>query len=326
MSKYNVKRYSGDLKPLWNLFIASAKNATFLFDRDFMEYHADRFEDHSVMVFKADKLVAVLPANRVGETLLSHQGLTYGGLVLSAKAKLKEVLEIFSEILVFLDENQIKSLSIKILPSFYTKLPAQELEYLLFLADAKTDQVQTNSVLDYRNRLPIQKNRLEGLKKAARHELKIIETTYFSQFWNAILIPNLALKHQAKPVHSVEEITQLARRFPKQIRQFNVIDQNSKIVGGATIFETDQVAHVQYISGNEDKQQLGSLDFLFHHLINNIFAHKKYFDFGTSTVNQGKNLNAGLHYWKESFGARSLVQRSFRVETANHTLLKNVLL
>ena len=44
-----------------------------------MDYHKDRFEDYSLMVFKDEKLVAVLPANRVEDKLFSHQGLTYGG-------------------------------------------------------------------------------------------------------------------------------------------------------------------------------------------------------------------------------------------------------
>ncbi len=181
-------------------------------------------------------------------------------------------------------------------------------------------------MIDYGNRLPIQKNRLEGLKKAEKNQLKIIETDDFSDFWNEILIPNLSLKHDASPVHSLEEIEHLARLFPKNIRQFNVIDSEAKTVAGATLFESENVAHVQYISGNAAKQQLGSLDFLFHHLIEQVFAGKKYFDFGTSNENQGKNLNSGLNYWKESFGARTLVYKMYSVKTENHHMLDNVLL
>ena len=42
--------------------------------------------------------------------------------------------------------------------------------------------------------------------------------------------------------------------------------------------------------------------------------------------NQGKNINEGLLYWKESFGARAISQDFYEVEIKNHTLLDNVLL
>ena len=82
MKNYTVRRYSSEYFELWNAFISIAKNATFLFHRDFMEYHSDRFQDFSLLVFEGEKLMSVLPANRVGDTVFSHQGLTYGGLVL----------------------------------------------------------------------------------------------------------------------------------------------------------------------------------------------------------------------------------------------------
>ncbi len=121
---YNVIKYETSRKAEWNAFVdypldhrGGAKNATFLFNRDFMEYHADRFEDYSLMVFEGEKLVALLAANKVDETLFSHQGLTYGGLVLSAKAKMKEILPIFKKIMAFLAENKVKNLIIKPIPS-----------------------------------------------------------------------------------------------------------------------------------------------------------------------------------------------------------------
>ena len=115
------------------------------------------------------------------------------------------------------------------------------------------------------------------------------------------------------------------QQFPKQIRQFNVY-YNDTIVAGTTIFETKKVAHAQYISATENKQELGSLDFLFHHLIHTVFNHKHYFDFGISNENQGQNINEGLLYWKESFGARTITQDFYSFNTANHNLLDAVLL
>ncbi|MAB56740.1 MAG: GNAT family N-acetyltransferase [Aequorivita sp.] len=301
----------------------TSKNATFLFQRDFMEYHADRFTDHSLLALKKGKPVALLPANIADNTLYSHQGLTYGGLILHKKVKLKEVAAIFSSVLQFLNEKGIETLQIKMLPKIYNRLPADELDYLLFIASAERVRADVLSVIDNKNPLRIATNRLEGVKKAQKQGLRIVEENDFKGFWEKILTPNLALRHQALPVHSLGEITDLASKFPINIVQFNVYKDN-EIVGGATIFETEAVAHVQYISANEDKQQLGTLDFLFEYLITERFRNKRYFDFGTSNENHGKNINEGLLYWKECFGARSIVQSFYEVKTANYKKLATV--
>ena len=288
-----------------------------------MEYHADRFTDHSLLVLKKGKPVALLPANIADNTLYSHQGLTYGGLILHKKVKLKEVAAIFSSVLQFLNEKGIETLQIKMLPKIYNRLPADELDYLLFIASAERVRADVLSVIDNKNPLRIATNRLEGVKKAQKQGLRIVEENDFKGFWEKILPPNLALRHQALPVHSLGEITDLASKFPINIVQFNVYKDN-EIVGGATIFETEAVAHVQYISANADKQQLGTLDFLFEYLITERFRNKRYFDFGTSNENLGKNINEGLLYWKECFGARSIVQSFYEVKTANYKKLATV--
>jgi hypothetical protein len=161
------------------------------------------------------------------------------------------------------------------------------------------------------------------VKKGEKKGLTVEEGTNFTPFWSEILIPNLEERHGASPVHSLDEIEKLATLFPKNIIQYNVYD-DGKIVAGATIFETPEVAHVQYISANAQKQQLGSLDFLFSHLITSRYKHKRYFDFGTSNTHQGKRVNEGLLYWKECFGARSVVHQFYEVKTANYIKLENV--
>ena len=69
----------------WNQFVRASKNGTFLFDRRFMDYHSDRFSDHSLMCYREGRLYALLPANEKGDTLVSHGGLTYDGLVTDSR-------------------------------------------------------------------------------------------------------------------------------------------------------------------------------------------------------------------------------------------------
>lgn len=294
--------------------------------RDFMDYHKTRFEDHSLLIFKNTILVGLLPANRIDAVLYSHQGLTYGGLILQEDVCFKDVAEIFKTLLEFLKSNGIGHLELKLLPSIYTKIPSEEIDYLLFKCKASLIRADILSVIRTSNKLPIHaSNRKRGLKKALKQQLSVKEVDDFSEFWNTVLIPNLEKQHGVKPVHSLEEITLLKSNFPKTIRQFNVY-KDTEVVAGVTIFETPQVAHVQYISANAHKQQLGSLDLLFHELIENVYADIPFFDFGISNEHQGQHVNSGLLNWKESFGGRAIVQRFYRLDVTNALYLKDMMI
>lgn len=311
---------------IWNRFIDGSKNATFLFKRDFLEYHKDRFQDHSLLFFKDELLVGLLPANRVGDEIYSHQGLSYGGVLLSSKTKFDDIFYIYYSLLKYLEQHNIYKLHLKLLPEIYTKLPSDEISYLLFKTEASLVRKDISSVIEYSHQLQIDSsNRKRGIKKGIKNNLTIKEETDLSAFWNEILIPNLKESHNVLPVHTVSEISKLRNKFPNHIKQYSVFHEN-KIVAGATIFETDTVAHVQYISANKDRQQQGGLDVLFNYLINEKYKHKKYFDFGISTENQGRHVNQGLLSWKESFGARSIVHEFYEISTKNHVLLNDLFL
>lgn len=302
MKNYTIKRYSVSDFEIWNAFIDQAKNATFLFDRRFMDYHANRFDDFSILVFEDKKLVAIVPANVVANDFFSHQGLTYGGFVWHKTIKLNNALSIFDQVIQFLAAQNITKIHLKMTPAFYHNCHSQAIEYGLFLKKAILKRRDTLAVIDMSKKITFSKLRNRGIKKGYNHQIVVKEEIDFSPFWNDILIPNLKTKYNTKPVHSLSEIQQLKLHFPKNIRQFNVYFEG-KIVAGTTVFETTTTAHAQYIAGNEQKDELGSLDFLFAHLIQNVFQNKRYFDFGISNENNGTLLNEGLSYWKESFGA-----------------------
>jgi len=287
-----------------------------------MEYHNNRFEDFSLLIFKNDLLIALLPANKVDNIVYSHQGLSYGGLILSESIIFEDVFNAFKTVLKYFNENAIETIFLKSIPKIYCTQPSDEIDYLLFKVNAKLYRRDVSIVIDNCNILNIKSsNRIRGLKKAVKQNLKVLEVDKFDDFWDEILIPNLQERHNTKPVHSLQEITQLKNNFPNDIRQFNAYKDN-KIVAGVTIFETNKVAHAQYISANEAKQELGSLDIIFNTLINEVFKDKSYFDFGISNHNQGQNINKGLMSWKESFGGRSIVHDFYTIETKNHKLLE----
>jgi hypothetical protein len=325
MENYKIVKYSSLNYVEWNEFVSKAKNATFLFHRDFMDYHKDRFEDFSVLLYYRQELVAILPANLVNNRIVSHQGLTYGGLVLKKDIKFQTVIEIFQALLKFFKLNNCNNLEIKLLPAIYSQFPNDEINYILFLLKATLIKRETLSVVNQNRKLKFSNNRIEGYKRGLKNKLVVVEENSLDTFWNKILIPNLKLKHKVNPVHNLEEITLLKSLFPNNIRQFNVYFENN-IVAGVTIFETEEVAHCQYISGNEEKNTLGSLDLLHYYLINEVFSNKKYFDFGTSNEHNGTQINKGLQFWKEGFGARTVVQDLYKVKIDNYKLLDGVLI
>lgn len=320
---YKIIRYQPEYKQQWDDFVRTAKNATFLFYRDFMEYHSDRFEDYSLMVFKDDKLVSILPANRKGNAIYSHQGLTYGGVIIRSQLKLSNYIELFQHVLQFLEKNQISHFEIKLLPSFFASLASEEINYVLFCLNASCFRCDTFAVIDLQKPFHFSKDRKEGIKRGIKNNLEVREETDLFPFWENLLIPVLEEKHDALPVHSAAEIQLLKEKFPAQIRQFNVY-KNDNLVTGTTIFETSQVAHSQYIAANSDKNNNGSLDFLHNHLIKNVFQKKAFFDFGTFNLDAGTKINTGLGYSKQSFGAQIYAQNFYRIETKNHHKLNDV--
>ena len=101
--------------------------------------------------------------------------------------------------------------------------------------------------------------------------------------------------------------------FPNDIRLF-VAKADDRIVAGTLVYETSQVAHAQYIAASKEGRAVGALDGLFCYLINEVFAEKKYFDFGISTEQGGRYLNEGLAFQKEGFGARAVVYDTYLIK------------
>lgn len=287
-----------------------------------MEYHGERFEDHSLLIFDRDVLISIFPANESHRMIYSHQGLTYGGLLTDSGIRMKHYLHVYEEVLKYYHELGIEWVQLKTIPRIYSFEITQEVDYLIFKTQAQLTRTDVLAVVKPKNRI-YSTDRKAGIKRGLKNKLKVVEMDDFTEFWNEILIPNLKNKYDVAPVHSLEEIKELKEKFPINIRQFNVYHEND-IVAGTTIFESKRVAHSQYISSNSDKNNLGSLDYLHDYLLKNIFINKKYFDFGSSNENIGQQINEGLLYWKEGFGARVVPHHFYSIPTEAYKKLKSV--
>lgn len=300
-----IRRYRREDKELWNSFVSKARNATFLFDRNYMDYHDDRFDDNSFMFYHKGKLKAVLPANVAGDTLYSHQGLTYGGLLLDKKATVEDVLECFDSLNSWLRENGISKVVYKALPWIYQQYPSEEDLYALTWkckAQLISRNIASTIVID--NKLKFAESRKSGIRKALSLNIEVGESNDVDDFWH-VLEDNLGNRYNAKPVHTSSEMKLLMSRFPNNIRLY-VAKMNGEIVGGTLIYVTPQVVHTQYISASVEGKKHGALDLLFDYIINKVYANCRYFDFGKSTEQGGAYLNEPLIFQKEGFGGRGV--------------------
>lgn len=303
---FEIRRYTPDRKDEWNQFVAGSKNATFLFDRNYMDYHSDRFQDSSLMVYYKSSLFSLLPANLKGDTLYSHQGLTYGGLLMTETCKAAMVRDLFKAINDYLSQQGIKRVVYKHIPWIYASLPSEEDLYALSnVCHASLVSRDVASVVMLDHRLPFSVLRKRGIKKAEKANVSIGEMQDCSEFWT-LLTDNLMDRYGAHPVHTLEEITLLKSRFPQHIRLF-VASQGGHLVGGTLLYMDGRIAKTQYISANKEGKQVGALDLLFSQLIAQCEKDGyRYFDFGTSNCVENDDLNDSLIFQKEGFGGRSV--------------------
>ena len=298
-----IIRYEDKQKHLWDEFIAKSKNGTFLFCRDYMEYHSDRFTDFSLMFFDDDRLIAVMPANIKDNMLFSHGGLTYGGIVSDQKMKMSIMVEIFNILEEYLRNQGIKKLIYKAIPHIYHDIPAEEDLYALFLHNARLVRRDAASTIFIKERVPFSRGTRSWIKKCKKIGLEIKRSYDFSTFMS-IEEDVLQRKYDVRPAHAADEIQLLARRFSENIKLFAVFKDND-MIAGTIMYETKNVAHAQYSGSNIEGKKLGASHLLFGFLINECYGDKRYFDFGISTEKNGRYLNLGLIDFKERLGARA---------------------
>lgn len=276
-----------------------------MFDRDFMEYHSDRFSDHSLLAYdEQGRLIACLPASAKDGTLYTHQGLTFGGWITDSSMRAALMLSLFDALKTHMLENGFKRLVYKVVPYVYHAQPAQEDVYALFRSGATQFRVDVSATVNLRNRIPFSELRKRGVKKAAKNNVTVQKSERVEEYMD-LLAATLRERHEANPVHSTEELELLRSRFPENIKLFTA-ERDGKILAGTVVFEYPKLAHAQYIAASPEARDVGALDAVFSYLITDVYKDKDFFDFGISNEEGGKVLNEGLINQKEGFGARAM--------------------
>lgn len=306
-----IVKYSSDHKAEWDEFVSNSKNGVFLFYRDYMEYHSDRFVDHSLLFFHAGRLVALLPANIDDETLYGHGGLTFGGVITQRSMKTPLMISIFRSLMQHCRDLGLKEIVYKTIPYIYHTVPADEDLYALFLVNARLMARNVSSAIYLPQTRKFDANRLDNIRKAKRNQITVRESSDFDAFMK-IEQQALSERHGVKPVHTVEEIKLLAGRFPNNIRLFASF-KGDVMLAGVIMYESPNVAHMQYAGNSKQGWNIGAQDIIEDYLINDYYKDKKYFDFGISTERLGHTLNLGLIKRKENFGASAVTYDTYQI-------------
>jgi len=312
-----VRRYREEDADLWDTLTAESWNGTFLHQRRFLAYHGERFHDLSLVVEDdRGRIIGVFPAaidpGRT-DTVVSHPGLSYGGLVHNGALQGAAMLEVLQGISGMYREMDLRYLRYKVVPYIYHVVPSADDLYALFRLGAVRYRCDLSAAVDLDSR-KLSKDRLRNLGRAQRAGVRVASAPrYLEPFW-AVLEENLRTKHDTRPVHTLEEITFLQSRFPEQIRCI-VGTIGGRVVAGVVMFDSPRVAHVQYSASTAAGSSVGASTLVMDFATGQSADFgARYFDFGISNEQEGKVLNEGLHQFKTSFGAGGVVHEFYEVE------------
>lgn len=304
-----ISRYTPSQKAAWDQVVASSRNGTFLHYRDYMDYHADRFQDHSLVIYDKDKPIAVFPANENGSEIASHGGLTFGGLIYLTSAHASDVLAIFHAIATYFKAAGKECVLYKAVPHVFHRYPAEEDLYALFRLDCEIYRRDVSAVIDLAQRPKLSDSRKNTARKSEKLGVEICVIDDFSAFHG--LLAHVLSKFGAAPVHTIKELELLKSRFPTHIQLYGAM-LGDELLAGVLVYDYGHVVHTQYMASSDNGRKHGALDYLLLSLIDRIYAGKKYLSFGISTEEQGRVLNDGLMRQKEGFGARAVVHDFYK--------------
>ena len=293
----------------WDALIRASRNGVFLFERSYMDYHATRFKDASLMIWRGDDLVAVLPANRLegegGPVLVSHGGLTFGGLILHAALRAQDTLEIVDGLCTKLRAENWSALRVRPVPHIFHRQPSEDEMYALLRRGARVVSSDLAHTVDLARRPPLAGGRRNALARARRAGVQVRRSNDWAAAW-PLVEAVLATRHNALPAHALHEIVALAQRFERIALHaaFPGAATDAPPLAVAVTYAFDGVLHTQYLAASEAGRQIGALDAVIETLLEQPPAGMRWLSFGASTYDQGRQLNAGLAGQKEMFGAR----------------------
>ena len=301
---FTVRRYEPADAPAWDALVMRSRNGNLLHRRGYMDYHAHRFVDASLVIERDGDMVAAFPANRQQDTVSSHGGLTYAGLISGHALRAEATLTVFGDIGDFYRQSGVRSVQYKAVPHVFHAYPAEEDLYALHRCGARLTRRDLSSVIPLRQAHALTQGRKAAGNKARKAGMMRQEADDPAPFH--ALLTHVLQRHGVTPTHSLPELRLLLGRFPCQI-VLHEARRESELLAGVLVYDFGHAVHTQYMAVSAEGRRVDALSFLLVDLIGSVYADRTYFTFGISTAQGGEVLNGGLVAQKEFFGARAVV-------------------
>lgn len=310
----SIEPYHQPFAEEWDNFVWQANNGNIFHTRRFLSYHPpERFEDHSLIFKKEQRVIALFPATIRYEQhrriLTSHRGASYGGLVTNFHVGIRETFDIVAALIQYAQDHQFQGIDLTPPPIVYYKRPSHYVDFALVKNGFGYKKREISSVIpltfsetEVLNTFSAESRR--AVRRGVKLGVEVRECEEYAAFYQ-ILKRNLKMRHNVTPTHSLDELLLLKRIFPERIKLFGAFAEGRMVAGVVMFTCNPQVVLAFYISHNEDFQQYRGVNCLFFEIIKWAIREKyAYLDFGIFTVNMDPNW--GLGRFKESFGAQGI--------------------
>lgn len=305
----------------WDEFISGTAQGVFLHTRRFLSYHQGRFSDHSLLIENSKgRLRAVLPAAKSlqdSSVVVSHPGLTFGGLLHDPACQPDEIDKIFACVFETYKAAGFKKFIYRSVPTHVHRVPVAIDQHALWRAGGKLFRRDLWNVLDLRSGFRPSERHRRNVKKSSAAGVKIAEAVLgdFQAFYDN-LRENLKKRYRVAPTHSLSELLKLQALFEDQISLWIARGPDASLIAGIMVFKYQRSCwHTQYITSCETGRRLFALNLVMDYVIRvALDSDVKVISFGSSAENNGISVNLGLFEFKSGFGHGSAVHDFIEIE------------
>lgn len=316
---FTFVQYKEEYEKVWDDFIDSSCNGTFLSARRFLNYHKTRFVDASILIYNEKKnLAAVCPACEAEidgkRTFFSHRGSTFGGLIVDEKHyEAKYVITMLEELCAYVKELGFEQMYMKQTTDIFA-LRESGLFHYAYVYKGFTAYPELSTYVDFSqykenvisNFAQGKRTNVHNCEKAGLTWRELTTKDEIADFYD-ILCENLQ-KYDTKPVHSLEELYELKyERLSEECGFYGIFSPENEMLAGSMMFYFDRAgtAHTQYLAARQAYNKLSPMSYMYYAMIMEMMkkGYKK-LSWGTATEDLGRFLNMGLVTSKEDYGSR----------------------
>jgi len=319
---FTLHQYINQNKSPWDQFVSSGNNGTLFHLRKFLNYHPkDRFQDHSILVEKKQKLFSVFPAAELivdgKRVLVSHPGSTVGSFVVPENLSISDAMAMSEALVSYVKENNFSGIRITLPPTLYQRRLSNYMDFAFFKQGFTYSKRDVTSILFLEDSLDknlaiFKTSHLRAVRNAQKKGVNVRQSNDFDSFYH-ILEQNLKIRHGVSPTHTLAELKNIHALFPDRVNLFAAFVKDVMVAGVVNFVVNNHVVLAFYISHDEGYKEFRAVNILFYSIFDWAIQQRfRIYDFGTFTVNEEPNM--GLGRFKENFGASGIFRDTIELK------------